>query len=453
MNHQIIIQTLKNVRTNTEKIAALMFIGKQLLQQINLNEEEKTTIFQLINDNDNFLIESLKKYSNDNEQEYEFSIYISAYFFEEIVKHSNDKNEFVRIFCKILLSKSNDEETMKPTKIQPKVMETILDCLDYVVSSENLSFFDEQFLFDLFFENLVIKCYSIENQWEYRISNIIIKLINNSKCKENVEKFMEKICKFFATDKSMKKFHLCRLIGFIIRNGPWNDDHHHQQIIDTQWIQIIRDELFILFQNRLNDDLRNLIIEFSSELTMKCKGFDWIKLKRWESSNSKFFRLLLKLITIELEIIWTQTTNRPLSGDKIVEHYTRCLMIFEYILFTLIENVDLDNVPEDDQLQLNPDEIVNSIETIQQTVSQLIQFLFQTFAAINDDGDNRQTKEIKQMIIASLRLLFVYSKEENEIFQAEIDQLKPFIWKFIDQQQQNDQEIEQLRNLIEKYAF
>ncbi|KAH9422251.1 hypothetical protein DERP_002548 [Dermatophagoides pteronyssinus] len=384
-DHQLIIQALKNVRTNTEKIAALMFIGKQLLQQINLNEEEKTTIFQLINDNDNFLLESLKKYSNDNEQEYEFSIYISAYFFEEIVKHSNEKCEFVRIFCKIL-SKSNEEETMKPTKIQPKVMETIFDCLDYVVSSENLSFFDEEFLLDLFFENLIIKCYSIENQWEYRISNIIIKLINNSKCKENVEKFMEKISKFFVNDKSMKKFHLCRLIGFIIRNGPWNNDDH-QQIIDTQWIQIIRDELFILFQNRLTNELRNLIIEFSSELTMKCK--------------------------------------------------------------------DMDNVPEDDQLQLNPDEIVNSIETIQQTVSQLIQFLFQTFAAINDGGgDNRQTKEIKQMIIASLRLLFVYSKEENEIFQAEIDQLKPFIWKFIDQQQQqNDQEIQQLRNLIEKYAF
>ncbi|XP_075680503.1 uncharacterized protein LOC142646161 [Dermatophagoides pteronyssinus] len=447
--HQLIIQALKNVQTNTEKIAALIFIGKQLSQQINLNEEEKTTIFQLINDNDNFLIESLKKYSNDNEQEYEFSIYISAYFFEEIVKHSNEKCEFVRIFCKILLSKSNEEETMKPTKIQPKVMETIFDCLDYIVSSsENLSFFDEEFLLDLFFENLILKCYTSGNQWEYRISNIIIKLINNSKCKENAEKFMEKISKFFVNDKSMKKFHLCRLIGFIIRNGPWNNDDDHQ-IIDTRWIQIIRDEVFILFQNRLNDDLRNLIIEFSSELTMKCKGFDWIKLKRWETTNSKFFRLLLKLITIELEIIWSShTTNRP--GDKIVEHYTRCLMIFEYILFTLIKNVDLDNVPEDDQLQLNPNEIIDSIETIQQTVSQLIQFLFQTFAAINDDDHQ---KEIKQMIIASLRLLFVYSKEENEIFQAEIDQLKPFIWKFIDQQQQNDQEIEQLRNLIEKYAF
>lgn len=427
-NPKLIIHALKNAQTNTEKIATLMLLGKRL-SNLSLDEEEKTTIFQLIDGQ--FLIESLKNYLENND-EYEFAIYIIAYFFNEIAKQTN-RNQFIQIFCEIL---SVSQE--KPSRIQQEVVETILDCFDYICS--NLSLYDEVFLFELFFNNLIIKCYTPGNELECHISNIIISLIRNSNNNENVEKFMEKICQFFVSDKSEKKFHLCKLIGIIIRDGPWN----HQQIVIAQWIPILRDEIFILFQNRLPDKLRNSIINLSTELIMKFEGLDWIKLKRWEAYNSKFFILLLKLIVIELEITWSHT-NWPQLINGEVEHYTQCLVIFEHIFFTLIKNVDLNNVPDDDQLKLNADEIVDSIDTIQRTVSQLIHFLLKAFAESMDSQ-----AEIKQIIISSFRFLCLYAKEESETFRNEIDHLKPFIIKFLEQ---NDPEIQKLRNLINNITF
>lgn len=253
----------------------------------------------------------------------------------------------------------------------------------------------------------------------------------------NIDSFMVKICHLFVEEKSVKKFYYCNLIQEIIQN---NSLMTAENILQSDWIVLLRDELFLLYKNRLTHNLRSFIIRITSELTLKC-SLDWIRLQGWSEMNSKFFALLLKLICIEINLMFYQKLEK--FNNNCIDY----LVIFENLLFTLINNYDCEenvNHNTNNGLKLTANEIITCIDNLNETISKIIEFLkFQSM--------EKQIDETFPIVVGAIRIISLYVLEEkdSELFRNELEEIKPFIKQILNQNEKP--EIGQLKEKLKPY--
>lgn len=242
---------------------------------------------------------------------------------------------------------------------------------------------------------------------------------------------IEELSQRFVENRSTEKFHIGELIRSLIQHCSRLEK---QEILQSNWIASIRDELFSLYQNRLNQELKDYVIALTAELTIKCK-LDWIKLTEWKEKNSKFFFLLLKIISIEIEIILIECSRQKLEpsvvknssnkttidDDWLDERFPSCLVIYETIIETLLQQVDIENGDIDKVLKLSPEEIISSIETVNHTASRMIEYL--TLLTDNPKLFNDRLS----ISSAIIRFICFYASEETELFRPQIMEIIPFL--------------------------
>lgn len=269
------------------------------------------------------------------------------------------------------------------------------------------------------------------------IENDVKELFKESeKLDFDIDSFMVKLCHLFVEEKSIKKFYFCNVLTEIIQN---NVSMSAENILQSEWIETLRDELFILYKNRLTSNLRSFIIRITSELTLKC-GLDWIRLDEWSETNSKFFALMLKLICIEINLMLYQKL------EKYSSNFIDYLLIFENLFFTLINNYDYDANTNHDHngLKLTANEIISCIDNLNETISKLIEFL-------KFSSSEEQSEEKFPIVVGAIRIicLYVLEEKENELFRTELEEIKPFIKQILNQ---NDKpEIGQLKKRLKPY--
>lgn len=408
-NVDFLFSVLSSAKTDSQKLAALLVVGK-FLPKIQLNEENKSKLLTLIGYD--FLLKLLNDYydsiGSDLECDKQFSIDIIVYFFPILIEKCADLEIFIELIAKILQKKFD-------SNVDQELINNLLLCFEYFnfFLKENSNFNIDRFV-NIYFDHIV-PCFLSTKLNVENIINVITTFSNNLK-QENFNIFCDKLSQLFVSNLTSEKFSLCLLIKSIIQNRNVDST----DISTTNWIRLLRDGLFDIFKHRLNDEIRKNAFDLASELTLLFNGLKWIQFVEWNNDNVKFFLLLFRLVCIEINIAFLDDDSKNLRFLSYNVH--SCLIILEHCIVEFIQNLD-DLADNSFKSHVINSEIMTTIETITETVSNIIKFIKSESISKTFETNN----DVLRLLIASIRLLCLYIIEESETLREEIIEILPFI--------------------------
>lgn len=419
--YDLAVNALTKAITDTEKFGAL-FVVSNVLKDKPLSYEQNLQLFKLIDPK--FLCRLLLSDSIDVPEGCPHYIYqtigisIVSSFFIRIADDIDIKTSLQLLSSMALILRQLNDETNGLDDNEKQMLSDIITCFQFFVSSAHIKDIDFRSLNSLFetnFTQILIEIRSKTHLNEYKssIDDLLTKIAIAFEWSDFDElsfiAFMSMMANDFCSMKDQNKFNLCLTLNAIVSKNR----NYIKRNADSETIKLVAKTIFEILANKLNKALRDPVIQLAATLTDVFDGFKWIAdNNRWNESNCKHFLLLLRLVCIEIAVNY--------ESEKIdMNCVANSFVILEHCVVTVANDSETLLLLK----HFSQQEIYDMLTAIKETMVVIIRYL----ARFKDEEELDTESQLFASIMASIRVLCVWTTEETEALREEIADVLPLI--------------------------
>ena len=420
--YELSASALRKATSDTEKFGAL-FVVSRVLKDKPLSSEQNIQLFKLIDPK--FLSRLLLSDGTSCEvpegcPQYIYQtigLSIVSSFFIRISDHIDIKTSLHLLSLMIPILRQLNEKENYLDDNEKQMLLDIITCFQCFVNCSHIKDIDFQLINSLFetnFTEIFVEMRSKDHLTEYKssVDDLLTKIAIIFEWSDfddhSFDIFFSLIVNEFSSNKDQQKFDLClNLNSILIKNQKYIEKR-----ANSKSIELMTKTIFDILPNKLNKPLRDPVLQLASTLTQIFNGFKWIG--EWNQSNCKHFLLLLRLVCIEIAVNYE-------SENIDMNCVANSFVILEHCVVTVANDSETMHLLK----HFSQQEIYDMLTAIKDTMTVIIRYLVR----FKDEEEFDSQSELFASILASIRVLCVWTTEETEALREEIADILPFILK------------------------